>query len=157
MAVGHWHGYLWTGTSKDLKDESLRRPGAPGAPESQEFLRSSLPPVRLGQYLLRRNAVSADLTWTDADEAIAWMASTYERHPPMEGDVGFPAGRGISPLARDVGLDARRTTSRDGLINGVDAYWQYYTNANGGVIAYGAVCCPNTHLPEIPCPLPPRA
>src|SRR5687767_344675 len=130
MTLGHWHGYLWTGSSKDLKEESARRPGAPGTSEIQEFLRSSQPPMRLGHYLLRRNAVSADLTWTDVDEAIDWMAATYKRHPPMDGDVGFPAGQATPLLASDVGLDARRATSRDGLINGVDAYWQYYTNPN---------------------------
>ncbi|MFI5934119.1 hypothetical protein [Actinoplanes sp. NPDC051494] len=157
MALGHWHGYLWTGPGKDLKDESLRRPSAPGTPATQEFLRSSLPPMRLGHYLLRRSAASADLTWTDVDEAIDWMAATYKSHPPMEGDVGFPAVNGAPPpLAGDVGLDARRATSRDGLINGVDAYWQYYTNPNGGIVAYAAICCPHTHLPDIPCPLPPR-
>jgi hypothetical protein len=124
MTLGHWHGYLWTGSSKDLKDESLRRPGAPGTPATQEFLRSSLPPMRLGHYLLRRYAVSADLTWTGADKAIDWMAATYKRHPPMDGDVGFPAASGAASLASDVGLDARKVTSRDGLVNGVDAYWQ---------------------------------
>jgi len=157
MTVGHWHGYLWIGSSKDLQDESLRWPGPPGTPATQEFLRSSLPPMRLGHHLLRRNAVSADLTWTGVDETIDWMAATYKRHPPMDGDVGFPAVSGAAPLASDVGLDARKVTSRDGLVNGVDAYWQYYINPNGGVVAYAAICCPHTHLPKIPCPLPPRS
>ena len=37
MALGHWHGYLWTGSSKDLKDESLRRPGVPGGSWSRPW------------------------------------------------------------------------------------------------------------------------
>ncbi|MET8147603.1 hypothetical protein ACIBSW_06720 [Actinoplanes sp. NPDC049668] len=155
-AQRHWHGYIWTGPGKDLRNEFLRRPGALGTPDRQEFMRSALPPLHLGHYLLRRTATTQDRTWTDPDEAIGWMASTYLQHPPLTGDGGFPAVAGWVPVASDVGVEARRKTSRDALINGVDASWGYWTSTGGAFVSYSAICCPNTHFPEIPCPLPPR-
>jgi hypothetical protein len=152
----HWHGYLWSGTGAELKEEHLRRPGEPGSPEYQAFLRSSLPPMKTGHYLLRRGAASQDLTWTDAGPAIDWMATSYKRHLPMSGEAGFPAINGVAPMATDVGLDARRTTSLDGLCNGVDGFWLYYTGQSGSMVAICAICCPHTHMPEIACPMPPR-
>jgi len=156
MTARHWHGYLWTGTGAELKNEALRTPGLPNSAETQAFLRNSMPPVRTGHYLLRRDATSRDLTWTDVDRVIEWMSANYERRPPMSGDVGFPTVNGHTPMAGDVGLEARRRISRDGLINGVDGGWGYYTSPSGGFFTIAAICCPHTHMPEIPCPLAPR-
>jgi hypothetical protein len=149
-AARHWHGYFWTGTITELKDEALRRPSDPG------FLRSSLPPIQTGHYLLRRGATTQDLTWVDVDKVIEWMAASYQRHPPMIGEAGFPAINGVAPLASDVGLEVRREGARETLINGVDSFWMYYTGRSGGMVATVAICCPHTHFPEIPCPMSPR-
>ena len=139
----HWHGYIWTGASADLKDESQRRPGPPGAPERQAFIRSSLPPVQTGYWLLRPPA--AGRTWTSPDDAVGWLVGNYERHPPYERVAG---------TAAYVSLDDRKATTRDGLVNGVDAWWQYYTSGMGQVV-FAAICCPHTHLADVTCPKPP--
>ncbi|GAA2617163.1 hypothetical protein [Paractinoplanes durhamensis] len=144
MSARHWHGYFWTGASAELKDDSTRRPGAAGSPERQPFVRSTVPPLQTGYYLLR--SPEAGHTWTDPDETIAWLAATYQRHPPHDRDSQAPAY---------VGLDQRKVTSRDGLVNGVDACWQYYTAGMGQVVLV-AICCPHSHLPDLDCPMPPH-
>ena len=144
MTAAHWHGYSWTGSSAELKDESLRRPTTPGAPETQAFIRSTVPPLRTGHYLMRRPGT--DQTWTDPDNVIAWLVAGYERNPPYERE-----NRAQAYLP----LDGRIGTSRDGLVHGVDAWWQYYASGMGQVVL-AAICCPHAHLPEIPCPTPPR-
>jgi hypothetical protein len=144
-AARHWHGYTWDGTAADLRDESQRRPAGPNEPETQAFLRSSLPPVRTGHYLLRRP--DAGRTWVDPDEVINWLVAQYERRPPQERENGAQAY---------VGLNSWIGTSCDGLVSGVDAWWQYYINNSGGQVVWAAICCPHTHLLDIPCPMPPR-
>ncbi|MFG1602808.1 hypothetical protein [Actinoplanes sp. NPDC049265] len=144
-AARHWHGYSWMGASAELRNESLRRPGPTGAPETDAFIRSTLPPLQTGHYLLRRP--EAGRTWTDPDDAIAWLVANYQRHPPMEHPGGAQAY---------VSLDSRKVISRDGLINGVDAWWQYYTSDQGQVV-FAAVCCRHSHRREIPCPMPPKS
>lgn len=144
-AARHWHGYTWNGTTADLRDESQRRPTGPGEPETQVFIRSSLPPLRTGHYLLRRPG--AGHTWTDPDDVITWLVAQYHRRPPQERENAAQAY---------VALEARIEHSRDGLVNGVDAWWQYYISG-GGQVVIAAICCPHTHLPDIACPMPPRS
>lgn len=143
-AVLHWHGYSWMGSSAELKDESLRRPGKPGIPQWQAFIRGTLPPLQTGYYLLRRPG--SDLTWTDPDKAIGWLVERYQQHTPSTREDGGAAY---------VPLDQRVVTSRDGLVNAVDAWWQYYTPGMGQAL-FAAICCPHAHLSDLPCPVPPR-
>lgn len=138
-ALQHWHGYSWTGSSAELKDESQRRPTTPGAPETQAFIRSVVPPLQTGHYLMRCPAAAR--TWTDPDKAISWLVAQYQRHPPYEREHNATAY---------VSLDRRIETSRVGLVNGVDAWRQDYTPSMGQVV-FAAICCPHTHRTEIPC------
>lgn len=143
----HWHGFApWTGPTETLKrEESARRPGRePGDIATQAFLSSTLPPLQLGHYLLRRREASAGRTWTTAEEAVRWLADTYNRHPPVERQDGQAW----------VALDARKRHSCDGLIHGSDALWHYETRG-GTTVVYAVICCPHSHMPQIPCPCPP--
>lgn len=146
----HWHGYgPWTGSGQELRDgegKGLRNPGRdPGDPATPTFLASTMPPMQLGHYLLRKTATSRPRTWTDIDQAMQWMADLYDKHPPV-----YLPDEGYS----DCGLEARLLHSRTGLIHGSDAYWSYYLR-NFNKVAYGVICCPHSHLRDIPCPLPP--
>ncbi|BCY14157.1 hypothetical protein [Actinoplanes sp. L3-i22] len=138
----HWHGYLWTGSTEELKKrETGRRPG--GLNEVQGF-RPELPPLQTGYYLRRRP--DAGLTWIEVDDVVAWMVTNRERHRPTAREDGTQAWPG---------LDQRRETTRDGLLNGVDGWWQYHTGT-GTEIVIAAIVCPHSHLRDIACPMPPQ-
>ncbi|GLY08195.1 hypothetical protein [Actinoplanes sp. NBRC 101535] len=141
----HWHGYgPWTGSADTLRaQEHQRRPGpalTPMDPATGTFLGNSLPPMQTGHWLLRRTQTTADQTWTDVDDVLAWLTKQYAAHPP-------------TPLDSYLDLDARLDHSRAGLLGGADAWWHYYTG--GGIAVYSAICCPHRHLTQIPCPLKP--
>jgi hypothetical protein len=144
-AQQHWHGFgPWTGQSATLKDEGPRRPG-PDPAALQAFLANDLPAMQTGHYLLRRRAVSADRTWITVEGAMRWLTQQYAAHPPIQDNGEHQAY---------VDLQARINTTCDGLMNGVDAVWWYYT-AGFSVAISAVVCCPHAHLKQIPCPLPP--
>ena len=108
---------------------------------------STLPPLQLGHYLLRRRDTTAARTWTNVDDAMDWLGTTHAAHPPLtlsNGSQAYPA------------LQARRRHTRDGLHHGVDAFWLYYTT-KFGVVACAVICCPHRHMTTSPCPLPPSA
>ena len=148
MSALHYHGFMpWTGTAAELKSGEgggQRRPGPDDSPTST-FLGSSMPPMQLGHYLLRRNAVSRDRTWTTVDPALNWMADIYRRNPP----VNLPAEKYV-PLP----LEAYLMHSRPWLLAGTDALWEYYL-PGFSKIAYAVICCPHAFHGTIACPLPP--
>lgn len=142
----HWHGYEWSGSPAELGEGDHRRPNA-DTERMATFMRAAVPPIEVGYWLWRRHAASSARTWADVDEAIRWMTSRYEHTPP-------DAREGESHL---LPLNVRVGTTRDGLLNGVDGWWQYYTSSMG-VVVIAAICCPHTHVKARPghtlCPLP---
>jgi hypothetical protein len=142
-AARHWHGYLWTGTTEELKKaEPQRRPITPGA--VQDFLRSNWPPLQTGYYLLRRPETGR--TWAEVDDVMAWIVATYQQHPPTTREDGMQAWPDF---------DLRQATTRDALVNGVDGWWQYSIGA-GTEHVIAVIVCPHTHIRAQACPMPPR-
>lgn len=135
----HWHGYEWTGAASELKEGDHRRP-VDDPMRMPAFMSSTVPPIQTGHWLMRRKAAAASRTWVTPDDAIAWLLERYECNPPS---------RELSYVSQE----DRVLHTRDGLINGVDAWWHYYTGGMG-VAVFAAICCPHTHL-QLPCPLPP--
>jgi hypothetical protein len=121
----------------------MRRPGTtPGDPHTEAFLRSKMPPVRTGHWLMRRNQVAG--TWTDPGEAVRWMEKQYAANPPMEGEDGKQAY---------VDLEAKAAYAVEALGHGVDVSWGYWTQSRA-LASFSVVACVNRHLPELACPRP---
>ena len=140
---GHWHGYgPWIGSRTEYGQEHLRRPGlAPDDEQTRMFMASTIPPIRTGQALLRRNQAARDRTWTDVREAVDWLTKVYADRPPYEG--GY------------VPLEVMTRGAEEHLPLGKDTIWTYYAR-NGAFVSSEVICCPNGFHPDIPCPLPPR-
>lgn len=139
-AMRHWHGYEWAGSPTELREDNRRRPSKIPA-ELPEFMSSAVPPIQTGHWLLRRRDAAASRTWTDVDDVVTWLTARYERNPP-------------SAQLSYISLDERTATTRDGLLHGVDAWWEYYTGGMGVFVA-AAICCPHAHLRALLCPMPP--
>ncbi|GGQ93297.1 hypothetical protein [Kitasatospora griseola] len=158
--LAHFHGYgPWIGRPDQYHAEYLRRPApfntewrdmvdAMKRPDQEAYLRfeeRTIPPMRTGHWLLRRPDCLAGQTWRESKEAAEWLAGEFERHPP----VPLPDGRPIHP-----GLSAKVEYAAAALTNGTDVVWMHYLP---GDYMFNAcvVVCPNRHLPDLPCPLPP--
>jgi hypothetical protein len=145
--AGHWHGYgPWTGTRSELAQEDLRRPGTdPGDEQTRAFLASALPPMMTGHWLLRRNQVSADRTWTDVRDAITWLTYIWADKPPLDRPDGLSAYAPLEVMTAGAERD---------LSGGSDTVWAYYQRS-GAYVSYEVVSCPSHPFhPGIPCPLP---
>jgi hypothetical protein len=110
-----------------------------------EFQTGNVPPTMTCYWLMKKNQVSADRTWTDLGIALSWLTKQYQESPPFERADGLQAY---------CGLDWKLEYATDVLPRGVDVSWVYYTPSKN-LISYSAVCCPNRFHPEIDCPLPP--
>ncbi|MEU4155658.1 hypothetical protein [Actinoplanes sp. NPDC026670] len=119
-----------------MKNDFVRQPEHPG------FISSEVPPVATGNYLLRRRQTTRQTTWTEVDEAMAWLVMNYESRPP-------------NPILTYEPLQAKVEHSRDGLLNGADAVW-HYALAGWSVLVMAVICCPHRHHTTTPCPLPPN-
>ncbi|MEU9777277.1 hypothetical protein [Streptomyces sp. NPDC047968] len=110
-----------------------------------EFQTGNVPPLMTGHWLLRKNQVAADRTWTDMGVAIAWLTKHYEANPPYERADGLHAYGS---------LESKLEYAADVLLRGVDVSWVHYTGSKN-LWSVNVVCCPNRFHPDIPCPLPP--
>lgn len=163
---GHWHGYgPWIGPLSTYAKEGGRRPPHPSGPPSvldpddkrqqavldryreaaAEFATGTLPPTMTGYWLMKKDQVSADRTWTDLGMALAWLEKTYQANPPFERADGKTAY---------ISLDDKLAYATDALPRGVDVSWVYYLPSKN-LAAFTVVCCPNHHRPDFRCPLPP--
>ncbi|MEU1015975.1 hypothetical protein [Streptomyces sp. NPDC005898] len=163
---GHWHGFgPWIGAAFEYAKEGRRRPAHPNGPPmvsgpedakhqellvqyraaAAEFQTGNVPPMMTGHWLMKKNQVSVDLTWTDAGGALAWMRKQYEANRPFEREDGRQAY---------ADLDVKLDYAADVLPRGVDVCWVHYTSSKG-LLSLSVVCCPNRFHPEISCPLPP--
>ncbi|WP_404868223.1 hypothetical protein ACI1MP_08475 [Kitasatospora griseola] len=159
--LAHFHGYgPWIGRPDQYHAEYLRRPGTLPQEWRDErtkqrksldmeaylpFDKRAVPPMRTGHWLMRRPDPLARQTWGEPKEAAEWLARMYEGDPP----VPLPDGRPIHP-----GLSAKVEYAAAALTNGTDVVWMHYLP---GDYMFNAcvVVCPNRHLPDLPCPLPP--
>jgi hypothetical protein len=139
---GHWHGFgPWVGPRSDFAKEGLRRPGRdPTDADTQAFLANTMTPVATGLSLMRRDQAAAERTWTDVEDALAWLRLTWSANPP--GTIGLT-------LSEYIEYD------RGYLSSGSDCCMGYYTSGYS-FVSFSVVCCPNHFHPAIPCPLPPR-
>lgn len=135
----HWHGFgPWIGARSEYAKEGLRRPGPHSEdPQTKAFLTCAMTPVQLGHWLLRRHQASAELTWTDVEDAVRWIHETWTANPP---------GGDVLPLSRTI------NTVREALRLGSDVTRGYYSPAYS-FVSYSVICCPNRFHPDIPCPL----
>ncbi|NUR88486.1 MAG: hypothetical protein HOY71_30725 [Nonomuraea sp.] len=125
----HWHAYTWTGYGEERGYEQERRPDSP------EFARSPLPPMRTGDWLAKPRAAA---TFAAVGDALAWLSS---RHALIrDGDA--------------IGLAVRLAEAADLLPRGVDVQWGEWL-PGGRFATVGMICCPNRHTTH-PCPRPPR-
>lgn len=128
----HWHGYEWIGRGMDRANEAERRPTSP------DFLRSLLPPMRTGDWLLKPRARIGG-TFDDVKEALDWLEDRYNLVRS-------------SLLHRDrLSIEERRQNAHDSLTVGVDVVWAEWMLA-GQFVSLTMVCCPNRHVKH-PCPL----
>ncbi|MBT2445043.1 hypothetical protein J7E93_34135 [Streptomyces sp. ISL-36] len=147
----HFHGYgPWIGSRDAYGAEGRRRPGLePGDMQTREFLASSLPPMQVRHWLMRKDQTARERTWTSAAEAVAWLRRVYEENPPFIRD---DSGRAY------LSLEDKATAALEALSRGSDAVWVYYTKASS-LASFSVVCCPHrpfsTIDPIITCPLPP--
>lgn len=111
-----------------------------------EFQAGNVPPTMTGWWLTKKNHVSAERTWADMSNAIAWLTKQYEVNLPFERSDGLQAYNS---------LDSKVKYATDVLPCGVDVSWVYYMPSKN-LIAFSVVCCPNRFHPELPCPLPPQ-
>ncbi|MFI7608740.1 hypothetical protein ACIBTV_26830 [Micromonospora sp. NPDC049366] len=144
----HWHGYgPWTGPHQTFgrDHDHERRPGpTPADAQTSAFITGSTPPLENGHYLLRRGQTKPELTWTDVQGALDWLAGTYDRQPPDE-------------RLSYVDLAARLAHTRAGLEGGADAVWHYTQSVGANRVAvFAVICCPHRHHARTPCPLPPN-
>ncbi|MGW3229388.1 hypothetical protein [Kitasatospora sp. NPDC001095] len=109
------------------------------------FEQRTVPPMRTGHWLLRRPSYLADQTWREPKEAAEWLAGKYERHPPAP----LSDGRPIHP-----GLSAKVEYATAALTNGTDVVWMHYMPGER-MFSASVIVCPNRHLANLPCPLPP--
>ncbi|NJP35206.1 hypothetical protein [Micromonospora thermarum] len=149
MTTGHhWHGYgPWTGPHQFFgrEHDHERRPGRnPGDPETAAFIRATSPPLETGHYLLRRDQTKRQLTWTDVQGALDWLAATYAQQPP-------------DPTLDYLDKAARLEHTRTELEGGADSIWHYTVSLSANRVAvFAVICCPHRHHTRTPCPLPPN-
>jgi hypothetical protein len=125
--------------------ESARRPGAyPGDPQTAAFVASRVPPILLGDALLR--SPDPGCTWTDPRDAVAWLRERYEAQPPPRRADGTVPGPG---------LDDRAAYAVDRLADGSAVVWAYWNASGAAMNHHLVVACPSRTTPQHPCPQPP--
>lgn len=141
--AGHWHGFgPWIGSGDTYRQEGRRRPGEhPGDPQTRTFLEEKLPPMMTGHWLMRRRQVAA--TWTDVEEAVAWLKAQYATYSPLVREDG---------KAAYCSLEWKVECALDALPRGVDVTWGYWTQSRM-LASYSVVACPNLFQQGIPCPV----
>ncbi|WP_395294968.1 hypothetical protein ACF9IK_16580 [Kitasatospora hibisci] len=128
----HFHGYEWAGDGRLLAREAERRPVEGGG-----FRLSELPPMMTGWWLLRP-ALQIRGTWTEPEQATAWLAARYESHTPG-GDPWCPTER-------------RRRYAEERLGRGDDLVWSRWVSDSRWSGHY-VVACPSRAWPGLRCPV----
>ncbi|MGJ5897870.1 hypothetical protein DF268_28210 [Streptomyces sp. V2] len=157
----HHHAYVWTGPKARFDNEALRRPPHPQPPSpptdpagerllhrywevAAEFPASDLPPIEPAHWLLKPSSLIHG-TWTDPDQAVAWLSGQLHAHAPR-----FAAERDRAP-ARLTTL-AASTLVR--LKAGNDVVLGLYLEHSAFLHLALITCSPNRSRPELPCPAP---
>lgn len=134
----HWHGFFWKGQAGRIflfKYQAERLPG------NHDFDQGDTPAEFVPDNLRRPRLVRG--TWTDIDDATAWMREMWDQNTPM---TTHKDPDSCQQFARRMGE------------LGKDAVWSWDLPHSGDQTSARIylVSCPNSMAPELPCPQPPR-
>ncbi|WP_327088516.1 hypothetical protein OIE66_40410 [Nonomuraea sp. NBC_01738] len=127
----HWHAYHWTGPAAERSREAERRL------DSAQFLDSSLPPFRSGDWLARP-ADQVSETFVDPEEAVDWLAAWYDTYRDR---MHHP-----DRICQQVRVEATLGSLR----MGIDCRWEEWLH-EGAYMCLVMVCCPH-RAANHPCP-----
>ncbi|MFC7327815.1 hypothetical protein [Marinactinospora rubrisoli] len=131
----HYHGYFWRGSeARRIREE------VDGHVRGEGFASSDIPPIKTCWWLRRPEGVIAG-TWSDASEAVHWMAERYGTFADALADP-HPFWK---PKA------ARRAAAARHLADGRDISWSYHLRDDERAFV-AAVCCSPNAWEDIPCP-----
>ncbi|MET8983284.1 hypothetical protein ABZX85_47750 [Streptomyces sp. NPDC004539] len=150
---------MWTGPKDRFDNEALRRPPHPQPPPtptdpagerllqryrevSAEFPASDLPPIEPAYWLVKPESLIRG-TWTDPDQAAAWLGSQLRTYAPRFAAVRDRALAHLTALAA-----AALVRLRAGNDVALGLYLERPAYLHLALIA----CTPNRARPQLPCP-----